>query len=501
MKRLIRFFRTLRGKLILTYTLVTVLALLVLEMLVIGLGYIPISQLSTNQASYFSDVVYVLYPQARIYLQPGAEDLAGLQAWLSGIYRSGYASLPPRNLGESPAAPIDRSDPMVVLSPDGVVLAQAPASANNLVGQRYIPPQVPGSQNILEFALQKNFAISGLYVNKPDGNYLVAVPITAAGRDSQLVGVIMVSIQPPPVILATRLKQAYEDLFLLAGTVALTAVLLLLAVAPFAALFGFIMSRGLTRRLKALTLAADAWSEGNFSVKPDDRSRDEIGILGQQMRHMAERVQTLLQSQQELATMEERNRLARDLHDTVKQQTFATLMQVRAAKNTLNQDAESARQHLDEAEGLLKTSQQELGFMIAELHPAALEGQGLAAALRENLERWSEQTRIPVDYQVQNERRLPLEIEQSLYRVAQEALSNVARHSQASSLTVRLVFDAQQVCLSISDNGKGFDPAGVVHKGFGLQSMRERVMALGGQWSLDSSVESGTTITAAVPAR
>jgi NarL family two-component system sensor histidine kinase LiaS len=276
---------------------------------------------------------------------------------------------------------------------------------------------------------------------------------------------------------------------------------MLMAVAPFAALFGFIMSRGLTRRLKALTLAADAWSEGNFSVKPDDRSRDEIGILGQQMRRMAERVQSLLQSQQELAMLEERNRLARELHDTVKQQTFATLMQVRAAKNSLDPDAESARQHLDEAEGLLKTSQQELGLMIAELHPAALEGQGLAAALRETLDHWTEQTRIPVDYQVQNERRLSLGIEQSLYRVAQEALSNVARHSQASSLVVRLVFDAQQVCLTVSDNGKGFDPAGVIHKGFGLLSMRERVACLGGQLSVSSSPETGSTVTAAVPVR
>jgi signal transduction histidine kinase len=85
--------------------------------------------------------------------------------------------------------------------------------------------------------------------------------------------------------------------------------------------------------------------------------------------------------------------------------------------------------------------------------------------------------------------------------VAQEAFSNVARHSQASSLTVRLVFDPQQVCLTVTDNGKGFDLAGVVHKGFGLQSMRERVLALGGQWSLGSSAESGTTVTAAVPAR
>ena len=133
--------------------------------------------------------------------------------------------------------------------------------------------------------------------------------------------------------------------------------------------------------------------------------------------------------------MEERNRLARELHDTVKQQTFATLMQVRAAKNLLEQRpgrrpaAPGARPR-----ALIKTSQQELGLIIAELRPAALEGQGLArraARLPGHLvAACAHPGRLPG---AATSAALPLEVEQALYRVAQEALSNVARHSRASA--------------------------------------------------------------------
>jgi NarL family two-component system sensor histidine kinase LiaS len=296
-----------------------------------------------------------------------------------------------------------------------------------------------------------------------------------------------------------------------------TAIFLLLAVAPFAALFGFVMSRGLNRRLKGLTQAVDAWSEGDFSVQPQDHARDEISYLGTRMRRMAERVQALLHTQQELTLLDERNRLARELHDTVKQETFATLMQVRAAKNQLERDPAAARAHLDAAEELIKTAQQELGLVISELRPAALEGQGLAGALSDYLSAWSQRSRIPADLQVRHERRLPLQVEQALFRVAQEALSNVARHSRASAVNVQLACDSERVSLCIADNGVGFDPssvgvAGVPSTGsgqspsagsgrsFGLQSMHERMDAIGGSLSVQTAPGSGTAVTASVPA-
>ncbi len=490
--RIIAFFQTLRGKLILTYTTVTVLALLALEITILLAGFAFSRGMVSDTMGYLSDVVSVLPPQARTYLQPESIDLSGLQDWLQATYEAGYASLPPQGLLDSPAAPIIKSDPMYVLSPDGTVLAAAPSSAKSLVGRTYSPPaNVVRSNDILASALKMDLQTAHLAAIRPDGNYLMAVPVRQSQGEGPLAAVIIVTVKAPPAGIGTLWP-------VILGIVLLTGFVLLIAVAPFGALFGFIMSRGLTRRLRALSQAADAWSEGNFSVQPQDRSKDEISYLGVRMRRMAEHVQALLHAQQELALLEERNRLARELHDTVKQETFATLMQIRAAKNLLERDPSSARQRLDEAEELIKTSQQELGLMISELRPIVLEGQGLAGALGDYLATWSQHSRIPADYQVQNETRLPLEVEQALFRVAQEALSNVARHSRASAATVRLEFSPDRVILCIADNGVGFDPSAAA-SGFGLQSMRERMARLPGSFIVQSAPDGGTTITAEAP--
>lgn len=494
MSGIFRFFRSIRGKLILTYTSVTVMALLALEVLVLFLLLITSSLTNGDKDEYISDVIFTLYPQARNYLQPGEENIVLLQDWLEQVYDAGYASLEPQGWMDSPAAPIVKDDPMYILSPDGIVIAQAPPNENSLVGRQYTPPNMPESQSILENAYQKVLNPLWLSTITPTGDYLVAVPVLQESRDSNLVGVIVLTVEPPPSMLITFWP-------LILGVVLLTGFLLLLAVAPFGALFGLIMSRGLTRRLSNLTRAADSWSEGNFSLQPQDQSMDEIGYLGMRMRHMAERIQNLMQSQHELALLEERNRLARELHDTVKQQVFATLMQVRAAKNLLGKDPVEAKQHLEEAEGLMKTSQQELGLMISELRPAALEGQGLGKALSDYLDTWSQHSLIPSSIQVKNERRISLPVEQALYRITQEALANTARHSRASEVLLSLDYTADSVFLEITDNGIGFEPQRIGKEGFGLQTMRERGEAFGGQVKIESKEDHGTTICISIPAK
>ena len=101
----------------------------------------------------------------------------------------------------------------------------------------------------------------------------------------------------------------------------------------------------------------------------------------------------------------------------------------------------------------MKSSQQDLGLILAELRPAALEGQGIAVAVQNYLDAWNQHTRILSELRVQGERTLPLAVEQALYRIAQEALSNVARHSSASLVTIDLVCAEQQVKLVVQDNG------------------------------------------------
>ncbi|MEP7357418.1 MAG: histidine kinase [Anaerolineales bacterium] len=498
---MLRFARGLRGKLILTYTLVTVLALLALEVLaLLGLGAAGLVSIGIdpNRDGYLNDVVGTLPPQARPYLQPGAEDLPGLQAWLEQVAASGQASPPPQYLGDSPAALLVPGRPLYVLSPAGVVLARAPnpGAQPNPVGQTYTAPDT-ASGEMVQRALGGELFGSRLPTPDANGNYALAVPVAQSIGSRTIVGVVLVSVGPPPPFNWWELWPRVLGLApTAASVVAVTAVALLVAVAPLGALFGLVMSRGLTRRLAALSAAADAWSEGNFQPLPPEQGSDEISLLGRRLRHMAERIQTLMQSQQALAALQERNRLARELHDTVKQQAFATLMQVRAARNQLSADPAEAERRLMEAEELIRTSQMELGRLIAELRPAGLEGQGLATALRAYAATWAEQSHIPATVSIQNERALPLDTEQALYRVAQEALANAARHSRGSAVGLQLVYGPTLVSLSVSDNGVGFDPRAAA-AGFGLESMRQRLAELRGRLTVNSS-PAGTTVQAEV---
>lgn len=486
------FFSGLRGKLILTYTLVTVLALMAIEALVLILLMLATLPDKVEQRNYLNDVVFVLNEGANPYLQPGQEDLAGLQDWLDGVAESGYASLPAQNILDSPAAAIIPETQLLVLGPDLTVLAQSPREPADLVGRRYAPDEDDPAADILDVALQGHMDSLALSTDAANGNTLMAVPVFQSGRGSAVLGVILLTVERAPSMLLSTLS-------VYMGWLLGTGIMMLCAVAPFGALFGFIMSRGLTRRLTALSRAADAWSEGDFQPLPVDRSRDEIGALASRLRNMAERIQNLMHTQQELASMEERNRLARDLHDTVKQQSFATQMQVRAARNLLSTDPAEAEKHLVEAEELIKASQRDLSLLITELRPAGLEDRGLTGALRAYLETWQEHSRIPAVLQVSGERRLPLAREQALFRVAQEALSNVARHSRASEVALKLEFQPMLVRLEIADNGVGFEPAQSDGQGFGLESMSARMVELGGWLKVHSARDQGTRVVAIAP--
>src|SRR5205807_5561812 len=158
--------------------------------------------------------------------------------------------------------------------------------------------------------------------------------------------------------------------------------------------FGYLAARGITRRLKGLSDAADRWGHGDFTALAQDTSEDELGQVARQLNRMAEQLQNLLQARQKLATLEERNRLARDLHDSVKQQVFAISMQIGATKVLLKRDADAAEARLNEAEKLVRQAQQELTSLIRELRPIALEGKGLIAALRELATDWTKQSNI-----------------------------------------------------------------------------------------------------------
>lgn len=201
---------------------------------------------------------------------------------------------------------------------------------------------------------------------------------------------------------------------------------------------------------------------------------------------------------QQLAVMEERNRLARDLHDSAKQKAFAALAQLGAANGLLKHAPERVAAHLGEAESLVYDVLQELNILIQEMHPVVLRERGLVVALRDYIFEWSHQSEIAVDFKIEGAATLPLKVEQSLYRIAQEALANVSRHSQAQQVEIQLAYCDDCVRLTISDNGCGFDPE-TTPLGLGLRSMQERAEMASGELKIDSTLDSGTSIAAVIP--
>ena len=206
----------------------------------------------------------------------------------------------------------------------------------------------------------------------------------------------------------------------------------------------------------------------------------------------------LFEQTKELAVIEERNRVARDLHDSAKQKAFAALAQLGAVSGILKSDPSNAWSHLNEAENLVYEVIQELTFLIQEMYPMALKEKGLATTLREYIFEWENRNGVMINLAIQNARRMPLETEQAMYRMIQEALANVARHSQADLVNVSLVYNPDTVTLTVEDNGRGFNAN---HKagGMGLRIINERAESIGGQACVESEPGKGTKILITAP--
>jgi ligand-binding sensor domain-containing protein/signal transduction histidine kinase len=222
----------------------------------------------------------------------------------------------------------------------------------------------------------------------------------------------------------------------------------------------------------------------------------------------------LYENAQELAVIKERNRLARDLHDSVKQKTFAALAQIGASRRVVASQPERAQGYMEEAENLVHDVLQELVTLIQEMYPLNLQERGLEQALRAYTVQWARQTGIQVKFSTRGEEHLPATSLQAFYRVFQEAMANVARHSQAQRVEIDINFDGKFAAvdmitqngsaisgaayMKISDNGCGFDPL-KIQAGIGLLSMQERVENIGGKLLICSSPGHGACVEVFLP--
>lgn len=253
----------------------------------------------------------------------------------------------------------------------------------------------------------------------------------------------------------------------------------------------FFLAAWVTRRLSRIGRAATAWSRGDFSDRIDDRSSDEIGALSDLLDRMAVDLKSLVRSRAQLATLAERQRLARDLHDTVKQKAFALNLQLATMRRVLGDSAASER--LELAHRLTQQIQQELAQILDEMRASDAE-LPFAERLRLRANDWAHTSGTSLGFAIEDVPALAQVQEDSLLRIVDEALSNVLRHSGAEHVDIGLRREADRVSLSIADNGRGA-PEGFGN-GMGLRNMRERSEALpGGTFKFDSVAGRGTVLT------
>ena len=201
----------------------------------------------------------------------------------------------------------------------------------------------------------------------------------------------------------------------------------------------------------------------------------------------------------EKAALEERQRLARELHDSVSQALYGIALGSKTARELVDGDPARAAEPLDYVLSLAEAGLAEMRALIFELRPESLEQEGLVAALEKQAAALYARHNIEVDAGLCDEPEASLQAKEALYRIAQEALHNTVKHSRAKKVGMGLSWDDGRVTVEISDDGMGFDATDDFPGHLGLRSMLERTARLGGAFEVRSTPGSGTTVRASVP--
>ncbi len=249
------------------------------------------------------------------------------------------------------------------------------------------------------------------------------------------------------------------------------------------------------RELGVLNVASADWRE----LTVDDLRL--LYTMGDMLGIAIERAR-LFARQAEAGALVERNRLAREIHDTLAQSLAGITLQLESAEALLesNQDTQAARRSISRALEQARRSLEDARRSVLDLRAAPLEGRSLPGALTALAASAATEQGLSIHFQVDGvEQPLPARLEAGLYRIAQEGLANIARHAGAVQAGMRLEFAPGRVRLVITDNGQGFDPGTIPPGRYGLVGMNERARLLGGELLIESSPGEGTRIDVRVP--
>jgi signal transduction histidine kinase len=457
-----RLRHSLRWRLAVGYVLVTSVAVLALEV---------VALLAVAQG--------VLHTRRLMHLF-AAEDLAPVAASLLA------ADAPPAALRaylERPLSIEDRSPTALTLPRDPRGYTLVTDAAGRPWFDNRDPPDPgtatpalrPADRRLVRRALEARGSVAALGLTR------TATATRLAAEDGTPVGVLL---QASSLLPATPGLLALAGVGLLVGGVAVVGI---------GTAFGMVASRPLVRRIAAVTAAADAWSRGDFGRTVGDPHEDELGDLARRLDRMARRLGELVRARGELARVRERARLARDLHDTVKQELFGASLLLGASSRSDPGD----RAAIDAAAASIERAKRELADLIEELRPLA--GRSLNDALRDLVATRPAGTPPSVRLEAEPLPDAGPEACEVLERIACEALSNALRHADASQVVIRTCAAGDAIRLVVLDDGVGFDPDRAGASGRGLASMRERAASVGGRLDLTSAPGEGARVAAEVP--
>lgn len=257
-----------------------------------------------------------------------------------------------------------------------------------------------------------------------------------------------------------------------------------------------------------LPITIDGEVFGIFNVcftTPYDFTEDDQRLFTSLAKRAALHIENaqLYESAQELAAASERNRLARDLHDAVTQTLFSASLIAEALPALWEMDPDEGKGLLQELRQLTRGALAEMRTLLLELRPASLEEAELDELFHQLAEAATGRTGIPITVLVDATCDLPVNVHVTLYRIAQEALNNIVKHARATraAITLRGCGDGTAVRLTISDDGRGFDPTAVSAEHMGLAIIRERAQAVGAELAISSSPGEGTRVLVSWQAR
>ncbi len=407
---------------------------------------------------------------------------------------------------------LDSTGKSVAVSSDGGENLVKALLADGDPTPRGDPPAHTTPADYTDISLRMRAGYSGAEIIILDSEELVVAfaPLETPGWS--------LGIVEPVTNIATRAQPLTASMQSEASRI-LIATLLTIAYFSVLAIIGAVLvARTLTRPIQKLVAGTGRIAQGDLNVRVPIQSRDELGVLAESFNRMADslqaRDQELLEANQlaienarlyeqarTLATVEERQRLARELHDSVTQSLYSLMLLAEASRRkALDNDISTSIENITRLGELAQQALKEMRLLVFQLRPSALEQTGLIEALQHRLDAVEKRAGVETEFIVDLVNDLPAVVEVELYRMAEEALNNSLKHADASSVTVTLKSDQHHINLRIADNGKGFDqPTTVDLGGLGLISIRERAEAIGGKAMVTSAPGQGTSVKVRIP--